>query len=944
VVPPANRVREHEESALTAQRGINGGMAALEGDAFRVVGTVLERKYRVDRKVAEGGFGVVYAGHHLGLDVPVAIKLLKPDDSADDWLERLTPFFDEAKLIAKLRHPAIVAVLDSGVTHVEGVGLDVPWMVLEWIDGETLRAELTRRRTEGAAGRSPVECMDLVGPVMEAIAVAHEAGVVHRDLKPSNIMLTRDGKDGPLRARVLDFGVAKVMHPDEKDAAPSGDTATESRVSAFTTQSAAPEQLSGTRTGPWTDVFALALTLTEVLTGRAPWGTCDTNDHYRAVFAPERPTPARLGVDVGPWEPILARALAVRPTDRPKDARALLAELTAALATMDPAAAHATSSSSEGALPESGFSATERRGGDGSSGTSGTVTRARRSGALTALVAIVGLVALSAGAIALRRVPGPVGSATPVAALASAGPIVIAAQPVQLTNAGDCSGSPIFAEDGSIVFVRSAGGGSQLFRIDPATHEESLVTGDPGFSSRPAPGGPGTLAFSFRAKGRGVTEVRTVPLAGGPSRTLEKGDDPWVSGGFLHFLRGDDRAIRRHALDGGVDEVLFEAPSTSIFESLVVSPDARFVAATRGGLDSGRPTKPLCIGEVGSGKPLDCTMAGFTTARRATFSPDSRAVYLTREDAIVRVDLATHEQIVVPISPPPTSLAIAPDGGRMVMSTCHTVYDAVRVALDGKTTPLAAAARAVGASASGPRGELAFSVTAGGFTALAVAADGDASRRVLTSGERIVTELAFSPDGRRIAFHDSARDGGIFVVDSEDVLGLTRITTDPADSLPFWLDDEHVVYMHAEAGLPYGRVYLAPAAGGEPLALPKLPGTLVGTVPAKGTLLLAYQSPSGDRLVEATRTGQVHDVVLTGAPKDMRWELFTAASPSGRWLAWYSGGKAWRADLTTGKATEVVFDAPKGAPQTIQPDDEGRVIVSYRHSEGQLFEVRGTFR
>jgi len=166
-------------------------------------------------------------------------------------------------------------------------------------------------------------------PAIEGIARAHALGVVHRDLKPSNLMRV----EGPIGLRVLDFGIARQMEPGETEA-PSGETASRS-MRAFSPTYAAPEQLGGTRTGPWTDVHALALILTEVLTDRPPYdaSTDDENglDLSLAVLATERPTARRRGVDVGAWEPVLARAAALRPGDRYPDARSFLEALETAL-------------------------------------------------------------------------------------------------------------------------------------------------------------------------------------------------------------------------------------------------------------------------------------------------------------------------------------------------------------------------------------------------------------------------------------------------------------------------------------------------------------------------------------------------------------------------------------------------------------------------------------
>jgi tRNA A-37 threonylcarbamoyl transferase component Bud32 len=296
-------------------------------DPFGLSGTVLERKYRVDRVVAEGGFGVVYTGHHLGLDVPIAVKVLKRvgELSSDVWHDLLSRFVQEAKTMAKLRHPNVVAVLDTGVAELDAGS--VPWMVMEWIEGETLRDDLAARR--GQPGRTPVECLALMRPIMQAIADAHEAGIAHRDIKPTNILLERTKRG--IVPRVLDFGIAKLMEGEESALA-SGQTTTQGSFKAFSASHAAPEQVAGTRTGPWTDVHALALIVTELLTNRPPYAAEDATEQAAQVFDAKRPSPAKHGVDAGAWEAVLLRALAVKPQERHASAGDLLADLEASLA------------------------------------------------------------------------------------------------------------------------------------------------------------------------------------------------------------------------------------------------------------------------------------------------------------------------------------------------------------------------------------------------------------------------------------------------------------------------------------------------------------------------------------------------------------------------------------------------------------------------------------
>jgi hypothetical protein len=298
----------------------------MGGDPLGLLQTILERRYRIDRLVAEGGFGIVYQAHHLALGVPVALKVLRPSlrDDPEAFVDLMNQFREEAKVLSRLRRASVVAVLDSGVSALGGSPGGLPWMALEWLEGETLKEHLARRRGQG---RTPAECLELMRPALEAIAEAHDLGIAHRDLKPSNIMLVPT--KGGVTPRVLDFGIAKMMAGDN-DPASAGDTTTSSSQRAFTASCAAPEQLSGARTGPWTDVYALGLLLTEVLTDRPPIPTRDANERYRVAFAKERPTPGSMGVDVGRWEGVLTRALAVRPSDRQRDARELLEELDAA--------------------------------------------------------------------------------------------------------------------------------------------------------------------------------------------------------------------------------------------------------------------------------------------------------------------------------------------------------------------------------------------------------------------------------------------------------------------------------------------------------------------------------------------------------------------------------------------------------------------------------------
>ena len=221
---------------------VGGKMTA---DVFELVGTAIEGKYRIDRAIGEGGFGVVYRGHHLGFDAPIAVKCLKmpahfPAEAQSVFFSR---FREEGKLLLKLsgEHLAILRVFDFGVAVCHGN--QVPYLVMEWLEGHDLERHLRDRQEAGQAPFNEVEALQLLRPAIEALAVAHRAGIAHRDIKPENLFLTET--DRGVVVKVLDFGIAKVMQAGET-AAQLG-TRTSSGFRAFSPVHGAPEQFSTKR-------------------------------------------------------------------------------------------------------------------------------------------------------------------------------------------------------------------------------------------------------------------------------------------------------------------------------------------------------------------------------------------------------------------------------------------------------------------------------------------------------------------------------------------------------------------------------------------------------------------------------------------------------------------------------------------------------------------------
>jgi serine/threonine-protein kinase len=290
-----------------------------DSDPFAWVGAVLAQKFRMEEVVGEGGFGVVYRAFHLGFGVPVAVKCLKiPGRIRGEERARFEQgFLEEGRLLHRLSRScaAIVQALDVGTAESPN-GTWTPYLVLEWLQGQTLEQYLEQRRAPGAAAISLSEAMALLEPAARALDIAHGEGVAHRDVKPANLFLTQVG--GRPSLKILDFGIAKVM--TENSSLTKAFLETGQSIRAFSPSYGAPEQFNPTlgATGPWTDVFALALVLVELVTGQPALRGVDTTQLYvQATDERQRPTPRARGSFVtDEVELVLSKALAVDPKAR----------------------------------------------------------------------------------------------------------------------------------------------------------------------------------------------------------------------------------------------------------------------------------------------------------------------------------------------------------------------------------------------------------------------------------------------------------------------------------------------------------------------------------------------------------------------------------------------------------------------------------------------------
>jgi len=310
-------------------------------DPFRIEGSVQAGTFRVERAVAEGGFAVVYRAYHTAFRAPVALKCLKVPSSLSGAHQAafLEQFRAEAEVLFRLsaRIPTVVRPLHAGTLEGASVAF-VPYLAMEWLEGATLEELLEQRMRDGRGPFSLDELTRLLMPAAEGLHQAHSfaaadgtLSVLHRDLKPANLFIaTIDGKRIP---KVLDFGIAKV-----KSAATAivGKTSLQGgMLPAFTPSYAAPEQWAPKRfgqTGPWTDVWGLALTMLEAILGRPPIDGDHAAMLGAALDPAVRPTPRSLGMTVSDAvEAVFLKALAVDPRDRYLTIADFYAELRKAL-------------------------------------------------------------------------------------------------------------------------------------------------------------------------------------------------------------------------------------------------------------------------------------------------------------------------------------------------------------------------------------------------------------------------------------------------------------------------------------------------------------------------------------------------------------------------------------------------------------------------------------
>ncbi len=276
--------------------------------------TTVGGRYELGELLGRGGMAEVRRAVDRRLGRPVAVKQLRADLAIDPTFQ--ARFRREAQSAAGLNHPTIVAVYDTGEETDPLTGTSIPYIVMELVEGPTLRDVLRDGRKI-----LPERALELTQGVLDALSYSHKAGIIHRDIKPANVMLTQSGA-----VKVMDFGIARAV-------ADTSATMTQTAAVIGTAQYLSPEQARGETVDARSDIYSAGCLLYELLVGRPPFvGESPVSVAYQHVREAPVP-PSQLDPVITPdIDAVTLKALAKDPADRYQSAREMKADLARVLA------------------------------------------------------------------------------------------------------------------------------------------------------------------------------------------------------------------------------------------------------------------------------------------------------------------------------------------------------------------------------------------------------------------------------------------------------------------------------------------------------------------------------------------------------------------------------------------------------------------------------------
>jgi eukaryotic-like serine/threonine-protein kinase len=715
--------------------------------------------YEVLAALGAGGMGEVYRARDARIGREVAVKVLPSDVAVDG--ERLRRFEREARTVGSLSHPNLLALFDVG-RH-EGV----PYLVTELLDGATLRGLLTD-------GRFPQrKAVEYAIQIARGLAAAHEKGVVHRDVKPENVFVDRDGQ-----VKVLDFGLATVVRPDEADKADSdlitSTSPTHAGVLAGTIGYMSPEQVRGQPADERSDVFALGAVLYEMLSGKRAFKRDSQVETLHAILNEDPPEVSRSDQPLPvPLERIVRRCLEKDPRQRFRSAQDVAFALEAVAG----------------------------------SGVSGPAVAAERT-ATDRLwswlgAGLIALAALGAVAYGLGRASG-----------IATGRIAAVPTLRQLTFRKGSIGSARFSPDGNTVLYDADwdGGPHEVYstRLDSVESRSLGLVGAEVVATAPGE------VFVHR---RQNDTLARAPLEGGTLREIADHVDwaDWArASGTAAILRS---VGGRQRLEFPVGRVLYEATPPSSMDKVRVSPHGDLVAFDEF-TDNTSGAGSIAVVDLAGRKTV--LSSGWSESVGLAWSPDSSEVWFTaarigRSRALYAVSLTGKVRTLLRTPGSLALLDIFPDG-RVLLMHLRMRYQAAGFFPGDKQEhdySWMDETMATGLSPDGKKLVLHEDGEGGGssFSSYLRETDGKAAVRL---GDGAAT--AFSDDGRFVLAYDPRHELTLIPTGPGESRRLRRGTIDRIIWATFFPDGKRILIAGHEAGRPV-RDFVQDLPDGEPRAV-----------------------------------------------------------------------------------------------------------------------------
>jgi Tol biopolymer transport system component len=880
-----------------------------------MVGQVISH-YRILEQIGSGGMGVVYRAHDTRLGREVALKFLPPELSRDHFaLER---FQREARAASALNHPNICTIYE--IDDADGQ----PLLAMELLEGQTLRERLADRQPLKFA-----EVLDLAIQIADALQAAHAKGIIHRDIKPANIFVTRDG-----RAKVLDFGLAKVDNPSLLEA--EADTPTEAGL--ITTPGMAvgtvfymsPEQAAGEPLDARTDVFSFGLVLYEMATGRRAFSG-NTAVVLSGILHGQPVPAASINPQLTPqFQQVIEKALEKDREVRYQSAAELRADLKRLRRDADSALVSAASRSAD-------------------TGKAGERGRAWRATVGTAVV----IVALAiAGALVWRR---------PATDYASN--FLANAMFARLTDQAGLESFPSLAPDGkSIVYASAASGNWDLYlqRVE-GRNTTNLTADSPADDTQPAFSPDGTrIAFRSERGGGGIFVMGATGEA--VRRLSDVGYNPsWSPDG--KFIVCAQETIEQPTSRYSNLSALWVIDVSTGQRRQVTAGDAvqpswsphghriAYWAADASG------QRDLWTMPAEGGAPVALTNDRFVDWS-PIWSPDGRYLFFSSDRGgsmnlwRVPVDEATGLATgnPEPVTTPSSNSAlvtISADGKRLAYVEQSWTQNLMRTAfppgsgLETPPTPVTQGSRFFAEPQVSPDGQWLATYSLDKTNHIyVVRTDGTGLRQVTDDGFKNIAPR-WSPDGKQIAFY-SNRSGPYQVwLIHPDGSGLRQLTFGTANETyyyPVWSPDgRHLVYSSLDA-----NPFIIDTTRGwnetTPEPLPPLPD--------KGMTFAAWSWSSDGRYLSGwrLRADGVHAGVTLYDPAAKRYTTLTETGRYPTWLAddrrlvFYREGRLFILDSQT-KAVEPLPPLPGYSEAFTISRDNRWLYYEQNHREGDIWTI-----